>query len=211
MRIAVVGASGRAGRRVVEQGLARGHHVTALARRTDSIQQQHEDLVVELADVLDADRLVAALGGSEAVVSALGIGASRGATVVYSAGITNVLRAMRANGISKLTVISAAPVGPRAEQPLLERRVMMPLLDRVFGATYDDMRRMEAVLHASNVDWVSLRPPRLVNRPATGCYRVGAEGPLARARSITYSDLAAGLLDSLDRKDLYGRAAFIAN
>jgi len=79
---------------------------------------------------------------------------------------------------------------------------MMPLLDRVFGATYDDMRRMETILRSSEADWVSLRPPRLVNRAAAGRYRVDANGPLPRARSLTYSDLATALLDSLDREDL---------
>lgn len=122
-----------------------------------------------------------------------------------------MLSAMGANGSSKLAVISAAPVGPRAEHPFLERRMLMPVLDRLFGATYDDMRRMETLLQASDVDWVSLRAPRLVNKPATGHYRMQADRPLPKARRITCSDLATALLDSLDREDLYHRAAFVAN
>lgn len=196
---------------LTEQGLTRGHHVTALARRPEAMALRHEHLVTAAADVLDGDRLVAVLAGSEAVVSTLGIGRSRAPTVIYSRGIRNVLSAMGADGISKVAVISAAPAGPRAEQPFLERRVVMPLLERMFGATYDDMRRMEALLRANDVDWVSLRPPRLVNKAATGRYRIDANGPLARARSLTYSDLATALLDSLDREDLYRRVAFVAN
>lgn len=211
MKIAVVGATGRTGTQVVQQALLRGHHVTALARRPEAISLRQEGLVTAAADVLDYDSLLEALTGSEAVVSTLGIGASRKATVLYSQGIANVLSAMAATSISKLAVISAAPVGPRAEQPFLERRVIMPLLDRVFGATYVDMRRMEALLRASDVDWVSLRPPRLVNKQATGRYRVGASGPLPNARSLTYADLATALLDTLDREDLRRRAVFVAN
>lgn len=211
MRIAVVGATGRTGSHVVQQGVARGHQMTALARRPDAIGQRHENLVSAAADVLDPERLTTALADSEAIVSALGIGASRSATTVYSEGIKNVLRAMGANRISRLAVVSAAPAGPRAEQPFLERRVLMPVLERVFGATYADMRRMEGLLRASNVDWVSLRPPRLVSKPATGRYRVDTNGPLRKARSITFPDLATALLDSLDREDLYRRAAYVAN
>lgn len=211
MRVAVVGATGHTGSLVVEQALARGHQVTALARRPEDIVRRHPNLVSVAADVLDAEGLASALAGNEAVVSALGIGASRRATIVYSEGIKNVLGAMGAHGISRIAVISAAPAGVRAEQPLLERHVLMPLLERLFGATYEDMRRMEALLRASNVDWVSLRPPRLVNKPATGRYRVDAAGPLRKARSISFPDLATALLDSLDREDLYRRAAYIAN
>jgi nucleoside-diphosphate-sugar epimerase len=74
------------------------------------------------------------------VVSALGVGTSRARTRVYSEGIANVLEAMRSHGIGRLAVISAAPVGPRGEQPFLERRVVMPVLERLF-ACYEDMRR----------------------------------------------------------------------
>jgi putative NADH-flavin reductase len=210
MRIAVVGATGHTGAQVVEQALTRGHRVTAIARRPDAVELNHENLVVEAADVLDPDRIATALAGSEAVVSALGIGTSRAATVVYSDGIKNLLSAMGTIGTRTIAVISAAPVGPRAEQPFLERRVAMPILERVFGATYDDLRRMEALLLTSDVDWVSLRPPRLVNKAATGTYRLDTRPP-PKGRNITYADLATALLDSLNREDLYRKAAFVAN
>jgi putative NADH-flavin reductase len=211
MRIAVVGATGRTGRQVVEQALARGHHVTALARRPEVMSLRDDRLITAAVDVLDRALLAEAMTSCTAVISTLGIGTSRAPTVVYSQGVANILHAMGTHGISKLAVISAAPVGPRAEQPFLERRVAMPILDRVFGSTYEDMRRMEALLGASDVDWVSLRPPRLVDKTATGEYRLDADRPLPQARSLTYADLAGALLDSLDRKDLHRRAAFIAN
>jgi putative NADH-flavin reductase len=162
-------------------------------------------------DVLERDSLGDALAGCDAVVSGLGIGSSRAPTVVYSEGIANVLRAMAAASVARLSAISAAPVGPRDEQPFLERRLAMPILDRIFGATYADMRRMEVVLADSQVDWVSLRPPRLVDKPATGAYRIDVNQPLPRARSLRYADLASALLDVLEREDLQGHAAFVAN
>ncbi|MGH8919657.1 MAG: NAD(P)H-binding protein [Actinomycetes bacterium] len=86
----------------------------------------------------------------------------------------------------------------------------MPVLDRLFGASYDDMRRMEERLQTSDAHWVALRPPRLVDKPATGRYRL-ATTPLPKARSLTFADLAAALLDALEREDLHRRAAFVAN
>jgi len=70
--------------------------------------------------------------------------------------------------------------------------VSIPILERIFGATYDDMRWMETLLRGSPADWVCLRPPRLVG-------------------SITYADLATALLDSLTRPDLYRRIAYVAS
>lgn len=209
MRIAVLGATGRTGRHVVRQGLERGHRMVALAREPCAVTDRHERLETVRADVLGEDGLGAALAGAEAVVSALGVGSSRAPTSLYSQGIAHALRAMGASGTRRLAVISAAPAGPRDRQPRLDRHVVMPILDRLFGATYDDMRRMEAILQASDVDWVSLRAPRLVDGAAAGRYTIDTDGP--GGRSITRADLAAALLDALDREDLYRRAAFVSS
>ncbi len=209
MDLVVVGATGRTGSHVVEQALERGHRVTALARRPEQVSLQHDRLVTVAADVFDAARLVEVLSGADAVVSALGIGSSRQATTVYSDGTANLLRAMRQHDVMRLAVVSAAPAGPREEQPFLERRVAMPILDRIFGAMYADMRRMEELLHRCDRAWVALRPPRLVDREATGRYRIDAR-PLPKGRTITIPDLATALLDALDQQELHGHALYVA-
>lgn len=210
MKIAVVGATGRTGLQVAEQALARGNDVIALARHPEALPRR-PGMVSAAADVLDRAVLTEALAGAGAVVSALGIGTSRQPTAVYSDGTANILHAMAAHGITKLAVISAVPAGPRTEQPFLQRRMIIPVLERVFGATYADMRRMEALLRGSDLDWVCLRPPRLVSKKPAGRYRLDASRPLPNARSITCADLATALLDSLTRPGLYRRTAYVAS
>jgi putative NADH-flavin reductase len=210
MKIAAVGATGRTGRQVVEQALARGDDVIAVARHPEALPRHGPGAAVAAADVLDRAALAGALAGADAVVSALGIGASRQPTVVYSEGTANILHAMDAHGITKLAVISAVPAGPRAEQPFLQRRVIIPVLERVFSF-YDDMRRMETLLRGSDLDWVCLRPPRLVSKKAGGRYRLDASRPLPKAGSISHADLASALLDSLTRPDLYRHTAYVAS
>ena len=69
---------------------------------------------------------------------------------------------------------------------------------------------MTILQETTDVDWISLRPPRLVDKPSKGAYRMDTR-PLAKARAITYGDLARALLDSLTRQDLYRHAAYVAN
>jgi len=210
MKIAVIGANGHTGRIVVKDALARGHQVVAVARTDQVSRPDDHNLTNARADVRDAGALMHALVGTDAVISALGVGASRAGTDVYSTGVSNTLAAMKSNGAAKLAVISAVPAGPSAELPILQRRIAVPLLQRIFGF-YDDMRRMEAILgEATEVDWISLRPPRLVNRRPRGTYRIDMH-PLPNGRAITYGDLATALLDSLERQDLYRHAAYVAN
>jgi putative NADH-flavin reductase len=211
MKIAVIGANGRTGRIVVKDALARGHQVVAVTRADGASEPDDDDLVNARADVRDADALKRALVGADAVISALGVGTSRDATDVYSIGVRNTLRAMQSSGAAQLAVISALPAGPWQEQPMLRRRVALPLLQRIFGGSYDDMRRMETILQeTTDLDWISLRPPRLVDKPSKGAYRIDTH-PLPKARAITYGDLATALLDSLTRQDLYRHAAYVAN
>jgi putative NADH-flavin reductase len=215
MRIAVIGASGRTGGHVVRQALVRGHEVLAVARRPAGLEFDDNGkgvggLAVRGADILDRERLAEALEGADAVISAVGIGASRRPTEIYSTGTANLLSAMSAAGATRVTVVSAAPVGPREEQPAVQRYVAMPILERIFGASYADMRGMEAVLRDSGTDWTALRPPRLVDKPPAGHYRLDRR-PLPRGGTLKIADLATALLDCLFRTDVQRQALYVAN
>jgi putative NADH-flavin reductase len=218
MKVAVIGASGRTGGEVVRQALGRGHGVLAVARQPRLLSFDHGvppargvgQLTVRGADVLDVEGLAQALDHADAVISAVGVGASRHPTQVYSTGTTNVLKAMSLTSAARLAVISAAPAGPRAEQPALQRRVAMPILERIFGATYADMRRMETVLRHSDVDWISLRPPRLLAKRPVGHYRLDKR-PLPKGATITIGDLATALLDCVCGANVQRQALYVAN
>lgn len=210
MKLAVLGATGNTGTHVVAQALKRGHSVVAIARRPDQLELRDARLETKAANALDRTALDNAVAGTDAIISTLGIGTSREPSVVYSEGVANVLAAMTSHHIERLVVTSAAPAGPRDEQPFFERLVLMPILERFFGATYRDMRVMEATLKLSSVTWVALRPPRLLEKPGTGRYRV-APKPLPAARSLTFADLATALLDAVERLDSFPRALYVAN
>jgi putative NADH-flavin reductase len=209
MRIAVVGATGRTGKLVTEQALVRGHDVIGLARNPDQVDTRHDRLTVRAADVLEPATLNAALTGADAVISTLGIGSSRAPTQVYSAGIDNVLTAMESAGVGTIAVISAAPVG-REDHPGFQRRILVPILWRFFGASYTDMQRMEARLRDSSARWISVRPPRLIEKPASGRYRLGVTPP-KNGRSIRYGDLATALLDVVDKPEFNRTAVYVSN
>jgi putative NADH-flavin reductase len=161
-------------------------------------------------DVRDARALSNAVAGCDALVSTIGTGTSGKPTDLYSQATANELQAMADNSIPTIEVISAAPAGPRDEQPWIQRRILFPVLDRLFAGAYRDMQRMETTLQQSDIEWIALRPPRLVNRPPKGAYRIDTK-PLPSGRSITLSDLAAALLDLLPRVDLRGRPLYVAN
>ena len=54
--------------------------------------------------------------------------------------------------------------------------------------------RAEDLLTASPMDWVIVRPPRLMQASATGDHVAGPSARIAPAKAITYADCAAALM-----------------
>ena len=211
MRIVTLGANGPTGRLVVQAALARGWDVTAAVRNPAGYAERHASLEVRLVDVLRPDSLVGLTDDVDAVVSALGIGSSRAPTTMYSEGITNVLAAMMLSSCRRIIAVSAVPAGPWETASWMQRRAVLPMLQRVFGETYDDMRIMERFLLESRFDWTTLRPPRLTNKRGNGAYRTSMAGPVAGSGSISRTDLADALIDVIDKPETFRHALWVAS
>lgn len=211
MKILVPGATGNVGRMVVQQALERGHKVVAITRNPAALTDEHPRLQTEAIDVLDADTVRPVLAGIDAVISCIGIGASKTPTTLYSQGTRNLIDGMAAHGVERLVVISSEVAEHWAHQGPLKLWLVLPLLQKFLGATYDDMRRMDIVLWESRTRWTAIRAPRI--RPATvkGGYRLCASNPLKRGWMITAADMADALLDIAERDDLDRQHVYVAH
>lgn len=210
MRILVAGATGTVGQHVVSQALERGHTIIAVARRPEALRTQHPELTIATADILDAAQVETLLAGVDAVISTVGIGASKTPTRLYSQGTRNLVDAMARHDVERIVVISSEVADHWAHQGPFKLWIVLPLLQRFFGATYDDMRRMDTVLWESRARWTTVRAPRIRDAEGTGRYRIDPERPLPRGWSIAAPDLATALLDIAERDDLDRRFAFVA-
>jgi putative NADH-flavin reductase len=210
MRVVVFGATGPTGQLIVRGALAAGHHVTVVARTPDKITERHERLRVERGDVHDPASVAHAVAGQDAVVSAVGVSYTRKPVTVYSAGARNILAAMRESGVRRFIGITSGGTSPGREpgNPFFFERILKPL----FHTLYDDMREMERIVMASDLDWTILRPPRLMNRPATGKVRIGrGVYALPGGATIARGDLAAVVVAQLGSSELVRVAAAIAD
>ncbi len=209
MNVLVIGATGRTGRLLAQSALERGHEVTALVRAPERLGPLASRLQVVQGDVLDGGAVSDAVDGREAVLVALGTARRHKDPAVNALGTLNVIRSMQRYGVRRLVVLSATGTRPGRdpEQSWLHERVVKPLFD---GAAYDDLRRMETSVRQSELDWTIVRVPALTDGPARGGYRVGPGFSLPDGRRITRADVAAFMLDELERRDNVGHAVAIA-
>ncbi len=191
MNIAIFGATGGTGRHLVDQALAAGHHVTALARTPASLPLTHGRLRVVRGDVRDPDQVADTIAGQDAVASALGPH-RRGPVSLCTDALANVLPAMARHGVRRLVVLSAYGAGDSHHHDLYNR-----LLWLMQGEKMLDKERMEALIGRSDTEWTILRPAALSNGPRTGRYRLGTDLRIRITSRISRADLADGLLRQL--------------
>ncbi|MEU9447252.1 SDR family oxidoreductase [Streptomyces sp. NPDC048277] len=196
MNLTVFGATGGTGREIVRQALASGHRVTAVVRDPARLTVTGAGLEVVRADLTDPEAVRPAVAGRDAVLSGLGARSRKEAGVAARLTRT-VLSAMQAEGVRRLVVVSAAPVGPEPDDGLLDRSVRA-LVGRILKPVYDDLREMEAELSRSGTDWTSVRPPRLQNKPLTGTYRTVIGGFPPKGRFIARADVAHAMLAMIE-------------
>jgi putative NADH-flavin reductase len=193
MKLTVFGATGGIGQEILRQALASGHQVTAVVRDPARLAVTGAGLEVFRADLADPGALRSAVAGRDAVLS--GLGARSRKDVGVAARLTrSVLRSMEAEGVRRLLVVSAAPVGPAPERQTLLDRAVLTVINRLLKDVYADLRAMEEELAASATDWTSVRPPKLTNGPVTGTYRTVVGGNPNSGRTLSRADVAHAML-----------------
>lgn len=198
MKLVVIGATRGIGRCLVELALEEGHDVTALVRNPDRLDTTAGQPAVVRGDILDAASVKKSLQGSDAVCTTIGIGPTRKPVTVFSEGIRNVVAAMQATGTRQLACITGIGAGDSKNHGgFFYDRIINPLLLKTI---YADKDREEAVVRASDVDWVIIRPGFLTNGPLTGQYRVLTDLTGMTAGKISRRDVAHFVLTELTEK-----------
>ncbi|KAB2593688.1 NAD(P)-dependent oxidoreductase [Streptomyces arboris] len=198
MRLTVFGATGGVGQEIVGQALAAGHEVTVVVRDPARLPEAFGARALHGAVPLDDPAAVrGAVAGRDAVLSGLG-SRSRKADGVAERLTGRIVDAMEAEGVRRLLVVSAVPVGPvPAGEPLVDR-LARKAIGAVLADLYADLARMEAALERSATEWTSVRPPKLTDGPCTGVYRTAVGGAPRSSRSISRADVAHAMLGLID-------------
>jgi uncharacterized protein len=106
MKIALVAATGKIGRHIAHQAIARGHQVTAITRRDTDLPAELAGARIAIAALYDHDALVAAIRGHDVLASAYGPAPGDYADIVKVARA--LVAAARDAGIQRLVVVGGA-------------------------------------------------------------------------------------------------------
>jgi len=191
MKLLVIGSTGRTGKHVVEQGLQRGHAITAFSRRLQELTHTDKLAGVVHGDALNLADVRKAVQGQEGVIVAGG-----------GSGIArNLIIAMREAGMRRIVMTSSRSV------TMTKPRWMASLVWWFFREAYADLCRAEGMLEFSGLDWSVVRGTMLNDKPMTGQVHIDFETDATGGDwQLTRGDYAMTLLDVLENPRLSGKA-----
>ncbi len=193
MRLAILGGTGGIGSYLVNWAVDAGHPVHVLARNPTAVPRRQRVTVTE-GDATDPVAVAEAVAGADAVLSALGPRGAKSPDLLATAA-AHTVAAMAKTGARRLIAVSAA--GAFIREDAEAAALVKLILPRIFARSFADVRAMEQVVRAADLDWTLVRPTRLVNDPGTGNYRVRPDYPPPGLTKIARADVARFIVSAL--------------
>jgi putative NADH-flavin reductase len=190
MKIALIGATGRAGSQILAELSRRQHRVTAIVRNPERVPALPGVTAVK-ADVHDVNGLAAALRGHDAVVSSVHFLDSDPRKLIEAVHAAGVGRYLVVGGAGSLEVAPGVRLIDTPEFPAAYKA------EAAAGADFLDLLRQERKL-----DWTFLSPSALfVPGERTGKFRLGGDQLLSNEKgsSISFADYAIALADEIEK------------
>jgi uncharacterized protein len=190
MKVALIGASGQAGSRILAELVRRGHMVTGIARHPEKIAAG-PGVTAEKGDVFDKDGLVVLLKGHDVVISSVHFTTSDPKILIAAARASGAKRYFVVGGAGSLEVAPGVKLIDTPEFPAIYK------VEAGKGGKFLDMLRQEKEL-----DWTYLSPSAMfVAGERTGKFRLGKDQLLVndKGSSISFEDYAIALVDELEK------------
>jgi uncharacterized protein YbjT (DUF2867 family) len=186
MNLTLLGAAGAAGIQLVEQALAAGHQVTALARSAENLTLTNPNLHVVQGDATDRAVVSQAMKGVDAVISVLG---ARGPVIAEATRA--VVAAAEQAGPDRIVMLSSFAVARDRLKPVSKLVTRMAM-----GSQIKDKTAGEEVLRASGLDWTIVYATLLTNGPKTEPRVVPETEKVGMSQRISRADVASFLLQA---------------
>lgn len=188
MKIAILGATGRAGSEIAAELARRGHDLLAISRKPGPAAAHVRPLAL---DAGDPAALTAALRGQDAVVSAMRFADTNAAALIA---------AVTASGVPRLLVVGGAASLKTGDGKRLFDSPHFP--DAYRAEAGAGIAFLDALTASEGLDWTFLSPAMVFDTgPRTGTYRTGKDDVLTDKDGnsfISFADYAVAMADEIE-------------
>jgi len=202
MKIAIIGATGFLGSKLVKEAKDRGLEVTAIARNPEKLTEEVKKAAI---DVNQVDELAEVLKGQDAVVSAFNAGwKNPNLYQDFLKGSKSIQEAVKKAGVERLLVIGGAGSLYDAENNQLVDSPDFPAEIKPGATAARDY--LNELKEEKDLDWaffspaVEMHPGITTGR--TGKYRLGKDHPVFDENNVSKlspEDVAVVLMDEVQK------------
>jgi uncharacterized protein len=190
MKIAIIGATGNVGTRLVNEALSRHHAVTAIARDSSKLTRR-TGLLATMGDVTKPDVILPLLKGHDAIISSLRF---------QGIDPQQLIELARSSGVKRFLVVGgAASLEIAPGQILLDSPHFPPAYKPEASAAKSFL---DALRNVKDLDWTLLSPSVFFGPgERTGKFRLADNTLLTAAdgkSSISYEDYAVAMFDEIE-------------
>jgi putative NADH-flavin reductase len=197
MRIALIGANGTVGQRILQEALTRGHQVAAIVRDPSRITKKNENLSIATGDILDERSISKAIAGSDVVISAYG--PPHGQEETMKAVTQALIDAVKEAGVKRLLIVGGAGSLEVAPGLQLANTPSFPEswkpIALAHGEALEDYRK-------ADLDWTYFSPAAMFQPgERTGTFRIGTDQLIVDEKGesrISTEDYAIAMLDEVE-------------
>jgi uncharacterized protein len=198
VNVALYGATGKSGSRILKELVSRGHHVTAIVRNPAKLPQPGPAVIVKQDDLADPTKIAAVVDGADAVISAYAppqddVDAIVGVTqrqveAINHASSARLIVVGGAGGLNVAPGVTLVDSGYLPEAYLPIAKAHLKALN---------------LLRASTIDWTYLAPAAYFEPgERTGKFRLGTDQLISNEQQesrISMEDYAVALVDELEK------------
>jgi uncharacterized protein len=211
--IALFGATGMIGQRILNEALSRGHKVVAIVRDVTKIPTNKPGLSAKPGDVLKPESVAVAVAGNDVVVSSYGPGAGDPQQVIQAARalIEGIAAASQNTGkpIRLIMVGGAASLEVAPGLLLLDAPNFPAAWKGVASAHRDALEVLRKEGTAAGINWTYFSPAAFIQPgERTGKYRTGTDQLLTDGKGesrISAEDYAVALIDEIEKPHFAGK------
>ncbi len=207
--VAMLGATGMVGGYLIQEALAQGYDIKALARTPQKLHALKDKITIVEGDARDLSAINAVLEGSDVVISALGpVKADGSASKSISTVATgHIIQLMPEHNIKRYIVVSGAAVDISGDERNLTGWLVQKLALLALNDVVKDKQAEYQLLADSGLQWTLVRCPLIRDKP----FKHYPNASLATPSSFTLraGELAHFVIEQIDSEEFIEKAPFL--
>ncbi|NQX55680.1 NAD(P)-dependent oxidoreductase [Pedobacter panaciterrae] len=207
IKVALIGATGKAGSYLLKTLLNQGYTVKALIRNPSSYNYLHPNLEIVRGDIKDLETANELIKNCGVVISALG--QAKDEPLIASVAAQNIIKAMNKQQIKRYIFLTGLNIDVPGDKKSMKTVQASTWMKETFPVFVADKEKAFEIVKMSGLDWTMVRLPWIEQTEEVRNLTVSLED--SPGEKISTTDLAHFLIDQILETDFIGKAPFVAS